>query len=147
MYANADSDPYVRMMMRTIALLFSMARLAEIIARKPLHLRLLVLWILHMGEAVARGLVVKEARNLGVEPPWVLLEPPPSTPVNRGDDALRLAASFRSLAFAFQQVLACAGFSGRRAGVPHNERLSGLHETAILLFFGLAPHRLRFDSS
>lgn len=102
-------------MQRIVALLFALADLAERAAGRSRPVRRLVLWILLPAEAVARELVT----GPGMLPPLRRAGASPA-------DALRLAASLRSLAAAFRdmsrQALTCAndtsGSAGGRAAFP-----------------------------
>jgi hypothetical protein len=77
-------------LMRIVALLFSLADLAESASRRCRLVRSFVLWLLRPAESLARDFVI------GAEPPAALISIGPA-----GDspaDAMRLAQSFRDLA-------------------------------------------------
>jgi hypothetical protein len=74
-------------LMRIVALLCSLAGLAERAATRSPAIRGFVLWILRRAEAVARDFVADPEARLAVEPAGA-----------RPADAIRLAASLRRLA-------------------------------------------------
>ena len=81
------------MLMRLVALLHALARLAEIAAGRAPAVRGLVLWLLRRAEAVMRDFV-------GVEPAPGAHSIAPDG--NRPEDAMRLAATLRALAWQLQ---------------------------------------------
>ena len=88
-----------RMLRRIIALLVSLAVLAERAAERSLPVRWLVLWILRRAETVVEEYVFDET---GMPPPAM----EGFVPIGNGpDDALRLAARFRALAAALAALL------------------------------------------
>ena len=113
-----------RMLRRIIALLVSLAVLAERAAERSLPVRWLVLWILRRAETVVEDFVFDET---GMPPPVMQ----GIAAVGNGpDDALRLAARFRALATALVALLPVGwGFDRRPAlrGVAfgHMARSSG----------------------
>ncbi len=91
-----DADRQTILMLRRVAaVLMSLAALAEAAAARSLPVRHLLLWLLRPGEALVRNHV---AAITG------LVDEAPDAPDWRADDgpaeALRLAESFRGLAFA-----------------------------------------------
>ena len=115
-----------RMLRRIIALLVSLAVLAERAAERSLPVRWLVLWILRRAETVVEEFVFDET---GVPPPAM----EGFAPIGNGpEDALRLAARFRALAAALVVLLPLAGMFGLCLAQPglafgHFPRASGLH--------------------
>jgi hypothetical protein len=96
-----------RILRRIIALLVSLAVLAERAAERSLPVRWLVLWILRRAETVVEDFVFDETgMPLAVEGF--------SVAGNGPDDALRLAARFRALAAALAAVLPVARPLDRR---------------------------------
>jgi hypothetical protein len=96
------------MLRRIIALLVSLAFLAERAAERSLPVRWLVLWILRRAETVVEDFVFDETGT-----------PPPATQGfalagNGREDALRLAARFRAFAAALCALLPLACPFGRR---------------------------------
>ena len=87
-----------RMLRRIIALLVSLAVLAERGADRSLPVRWLVLWILRRAETVVEDFLFDET---GTPPALEGLAPAGNGP----DDALRLAARFRGLATALVALL------------------------------------------
>ena len=117
--------------MRIIALLFSLACLAESLVGAPPHRRNLVLRLLRPAETVVRELFAMEAgrRSLRGLP----------SPVSLDDDgpegAMRLASCFRALAFALDAILMQFSFTGAslaqaKKPVQQNRRLA-LHPFAF----------------
>lgn len=96
-------------LMRIIAILFSLAVLTERLIAAPPHIRYLVLRMLRHAEAVARGLLVDKAglRGLGGLPSAAPFDG------DGPEDAVRLAWCFRALALALGAVL--AQFAASRA--------------------------------
>ena len=88
-----------RILRRIIALLVSLAVLAERAAERSLPVRWLVLWILRRAETVVEDFVFDET---GMPPPAL---DGIALAGNGPDDALRLAASFRALAAALVALL------------------------------------------
>jgi hypothetical protein len=89
-------------LMRIVAILFSLAVLAERSVAAPPHVRCLILGLLRHAEAVARGLVAGEAGLRGMRS-----FPHPETFDGSGpEDALRLGWCFRALALALGAILA-----------------------------------------
>jgi hypothetical protein len=102
-------------LMRIVAILLSLAILAERLIAAPPHIRYLVLRLLRPAEAVARGLLVGKTGLRG-------LQGLPSTAPFDGDgpaDAARLAWCFRALAMALGAILARFAVSGASAGRAH----------------------------
>ena len=97
-----------RILRRIIALLVSLAVLAERAAERSLPVRWLVLWILRRAETVVEDFVFDET---GMPPPAM---EGISLAGNGPDDALRLAARFRALAAALCALLPLASMFGRR---------------------------------
>jgi hypothetical protein len=98
-------DDY-KMLMRIIALLFSLANLTErLVDASPLARRF-VLWLLRRAEAIAREWVAGEVSG------HTLRNLPPAAPLDADGprDAMRLASCFRGLALALGAAL--AQFSG-----------------------------------
>jgi hypothetical protein len=95
------------MLRRIIALLVSLAILAERAAERSLPVRWLVLWILRRAETVVEDFVFDET---GLPPPALEGIAPAG---NGPNDALRLAARFRALAAALVLLLPLAGMFGR----------------------------------
>ena len=93
---------------RIIALLVSLAVLAERVADRSSLVRWLVLWILRRAETVVEDFVFDET---GMPPPAL---DGIALAGNGPDDALRLAASFRALAAALCALLPLACMFGRR---------------------------------
>ena len=75
-------------LMRIVALLFSLADLAESASRRCLLVRRFVLWLLRPAERLSQDFVI------GAEPPAALMPPAGDDPA----DAMRLAENFRDLA-------------------------------------------------
>ena len=97
-----------RMLRRIIALLASLAVLAERAADRSLPVRWFVLWILRRAETVVEEFAFDET---GLPPPAM----EGFAPIGNGpDDALRLAARFRALAAALCALLPLACPFGRR---------------------------------
>ena len=97
-----------RMTRRIIALLVSLAVLAERAAERSLPVRWLVLWILRRAETVVEDFVFDET---GAPPPAM----DGFAPIGNGpDDALRLAARFNALAAALAALLPLACWPNRR---------------------------------
>ena len=84
------------MLRRIVALLLSLAVLAERAAARPLAVRVMVFWILRRAELGARTLFVKTAGPLDAEAPF--MGPPHYGAGIEPNDLLRLAASFRAIA-------------------------------------------------
>lgn len=101
---------------RIVALLLSLADLAERVASRPSPVRVLVLWLLRPAETVARGYVLDLAQDTGV----------PTLPISisTGDsaaDALHLARCFRILAFILDTLTALT-FADPQAGKVRQDR-------------------------
>ena len=92
---------------RIVALLFSLAGLAELAAGRSPAVRLLVLWLLRHGAAAAQKLVAGKVEASLASTPVV---PVGGTPA----DAMRLAASLRALARLID-LQAGSAFDARRA--------------------------------
>jgi hypothetical protein len=91
-----------RILRRIIALLVSLAVLAERAAERSLPVRWLVLWILRRAETVVEDFVFDET---GMPPPAM----EGFAPIGNGpDDALALAARFKALAAALCALLPLA---------------------------------------
>jgi hypothetical protein len=89
------------MLMRIIALLFSLACLAESLVGLSPQRRSLIMRLLRPGEMVARGLLADEAGGRRLR----CLPSPVSFEDDGPEDAMRLAACFRALAFALEAIL------------------------------------------
>lgn len=100
MHASATIDR--AFFQRIIALLMSLAGLADRAAGAPWPLRFVVLAILRRGETAARNLLIDEADYAGV-PMW--LPPDAGQYGNRPVDALQLGLCFRMLALALAYLL------------------------------------------
>ena len=97
-----------RMLRRIIALLVSLAVLAERAALRSLPVRWYVLWLLRRAETMVEDFVFDET---GMPPPAM----EGFAPIGNGtDDALRLAARFRALAAALCALFPLACPFGRR---------------------------------
>jgi hypothetical protein len=97
------------MLRRIIALLVSLAVLAERAAERSLPVRWLVLWILRRAETVVEEYVFDET---GMPPPAM----EGFAPIGNGpEDALRLAARFRAFAAALAVLLPLAYGPYRRS--------------------------------
>jgi hypothetical protein len=96
------------MLRRIIALLVSLAVLAERAAERSLPVRWFVLWILRRAETVLEDFVSDET---GMPPPAMQ----GFAPIGNGpDDAFALAARFRAFAAALATLLPLACMFGRR---------------------------------
>ena len=104
---DGQSETERNMLKRVIALLFSLADLAERAAGRAYPVRCYVLWLLRRAEPFAWRCVM---RQCGIEPgdprlprglrmPWLLVI------CNNPADALRVAATYRALARALQKQL------------------------------------------
>jgi hypothetical protein len=114
------------MLRRIIALLVSLALLAERAAERSLPVRWLVLWILRRAETVLEDFVFDET---GMPPP--VMEGI-ALAGNGPDDAYALAARFRAFAAALRALLPLAYLSGHRLArrslaFGHLAPASGLH--------------------
>lgn len=96
------------MLRRIAALLLAMADLAERAGARPRPVLCLVLWILRPAEAVAREFVIGAAHDLGAPARLSSLEMPMRAGPDgaRAAEALRLAADFRMLAAALDDLAA-----------------------------------------
>ncbi|CAG1005174.1 MAG: hypothetical protein F9K19_06615 [Rhizobiaceae bacterium] len=109
-------------LMRLVALLNAFAGLAERAAGRSAFVRGIVLWILRRAEAIAREFVTgEEDLPHHAAPPSAAPDPTGNTAGNRPEDALRLAETFRALAFELEAQIAllCTpgdGRSGRTEG-------------------------------
>ena len=94
------TDENRKTLRRIVALLVALADLAERASGRSSAICLLVLWLLRPGEVIARDYVAGLVGNAGVPP----------APIRPGGDAateaIRLAASFRSLAAALSALAA-----------------------------------------
>lgn len=84
---------------RIVAMLFSLAGLAELACHRSAPVRGFVLWVLRIAENYARGLVEDTAWDLDIDvsiPSSVAI--PALHASDSTDDALRLAHTFRTLA-------------------------------------------------
>jgi hypothetical protein len=102
-------------LMRIIAILFSLAVLTERLIAAPPHIRYLVLRFLRPAEAVARGLLADKTGPRG-------LAPLPSAAPFDGygpADAARLAWCFRALAMALGAILVQFAVFGASAARAH----------------------------
>jgi hypothetical protein len=97
------------MLRRIIALLVSLAVLAERAAERSLPVRWLVLWILRRAETVVEDFVFDET---GMPPP--VMEGGSALAGNGRDDAFALAARFHALAAALTALLPLTCIFGRR---------------------------------
>lgn len=79
---------------RIVALLVAFAALADRSATRPLPIRVSVLWLLRIAEAVAWDFVIALAEEAGARTDFDV----PSGASNGADDAERLAQSFTALA-------------------------------------------------
>ena len=93
-----------------VALLLSLAVLAERAAERPLAVRVIVYWILRRAELGARTLFAKAAGAPDAEAP--AMSPPHSGSGIEPSDLLRLAASFRAMA----TLLSLPGWAATASG-------------------------------
>jgi hypothetical protein len=98
------------LLIRIVALLFSLAGIAERAASGPAPLRHTLLWLLIRAEPAARRVVVKVAFDLG----WQVDIPRFQLYGDDPDEAIALAERFYQLASMLQQLL---GFAARAASM------------------------------
>lgn len=101
-------------LMRIIAILFSLAVMTEQMISAPAHLRCLILRLLRPAEALARELLADEADLRGMAG-----LPSPAFDGNGPEDALHLAWCFRALALALCVVLVRFEAFGASVGRAH----------------------------
>ncbi len=131
-------------LMRLVALLHAFAGLAERAAGRSAVIRGIVLWILRRAEPIARDFVVGEEDLPPEIDPWSTATGPSG---NRPEDALRLAETFRALAFELEAqatvlVLDGDGRAGR-TGNPGVRRAAAETLAALSAFASfalLSPH-------
>ena len=83
-----------------VQMLVALAFLADCACSRSRPLRRLILWILTPAEAFARNFVIGEAQAAGA----ITVLPAPMSAGDSVADAMRLAACFRALALAVQQL-------------------------------------------
>ena len=91
------------MLRRIVALLYSLANLAEQAAVRSPAIRHLVLLFLRPAESLAREMVIYDSRHFGVAVPELLVA---DWTDGSADDAMRLARRFRELALALESLVA-----------------------------------------
>jgi hypothetical protein len=130
---NAGTD----WLMRLIALLFSLADMAERAAGRSRFLRRHVLAILRPAEAAAFNSVSDAARHYGAPIPitanLAYSECIAAAHGDDRDDALRLAERFRALALALSYIAAWADYFARRLTAPGHTPWRGWQYSAALL--------------
>ena len=109
---NAAMEDDRRVLKRVVALLFVFAGLAERLSDLPHPARERVLWALRSAEMVAREFVVETAVDQGAQEALVFLLMPALHAGDDHGDSMRLAASFKALAFLLDRL--ANGYSGRR---------------------------------
>lgn len=112
-----------QMLHRIVALLFALADLAEAASLRSRTVRQLVLWVLYPAEAAARKLVLDACG------PVTLPEPSTAFIGDGFNEAIRLAACFRILAFTLAS-LSAEIFESVSASVQHFVR--SLEATIVL---------------
>lgn len=98
--AKIERDRHI--LTRIVALLFSLALLADMLSRRSRPLRCVVLKIISPIEGFAIRLVMREARLSGAPMPMLWA----SNCTDSESEALRLALSFRALALGLENALA-----------------------------------------
>lgn len=96
-------------LMRLVALLHTLAGLAERAAGRSAFVRGVVLWILRRAEPIARDFVVGEEDLPPEMDPWSTATAPAG---NRPEDALYLAEVFRTLAWLLEAQIGPLGTRG-----------------------------------
>lgn len=103
---------------RIVALLYSLADLAERAAVRSPAIRHLVLLFLRPAESVAREMVIRNPRHFGASVPELLVV---DWTDDSADDAMRLARRFREFALTLESLVALmlvkgVRIAGRQAG-------------------------------
>ena len=106
------------MLRRIVALLYSLANLAEQAAVRSPAIRHLVLLFLRPAESLAREMVIRDSRHFGVAVPDLLVV---DRTGDSADDATRLARRFRELALTLERLVTLllakgVRIAGRQAG-------------------------------
>ncbi len=106
------------MLRRIVALLYSLANLAEQAAVRSPAIRHLVLLFLRPAESLAREMVIRDSRHFGVAVPELLVA---DRSGDSADDAMRFARRFRELASTLERLVALllvkgVRIAGRQAG-------------------------------
>lgn len=113
-----EAEVVVAMTKRIVALLYSLADLAERAADRSPAIRCLVLGFLRLAESAARELVIRDAEHFGASVP----ERAVADRIGAGAaDAMRLARRFRELALTLERLVTLllvkgVRIAGRQAG-------------------------------
>lgn len=99
------------MLKRIVALLYSLADLAEQAASRSPAIRSLALGFLRIAESVAREMVIRHSQHFGVSAPDL---PVADQVDDNASDATRLARRFRELALALENLVAVILVAGCR---------------------------------
>lgn len=99
------------MLRRIVALLYSLANLAEQAAVRSPAIRCLVLGFLRVAESVARKMVIRNSGHIGISVLDLLVADQVG---ETAGDAIRLARRFRELAVALESLVAPILVAGRR---------------------------------
>lgn len=114
----AGTETEETMLRRIVALLYSLANLAEQAAVRSPAIRHLVLLFLRPAESVARKMVIRDSQHFGAPVPELAV----ADRIGAGaDDAMRLARRFRALALTLERLVTLllvkgVRIAGRQAG-------------------------------
>lgn len=120
------------MLRRIVALLYSLANVAEQAAGRSPAIRHLVLLFLRPAESLAREMVIRDSQHFGVALPELLVA---DRVCGSADDAMRFARRFRALALTLESLVTLllakdALIAGRQAGA---DLLRSLRQTTSTL--------------
>ncbi|MCV3239099.1 hypothetical protein [Mesorhizobium sp. ZC-5] len=115
---SVEMEAKEAMLRRIVAMLYSLANLAEQAAGRSPAIRHLVLLFLRPAESLAREMVIRNAQHVAAPVPELLVA---DWTDGSADDAMRLARRFRALALTLESLVALmlaadALITGHRAG-------------------------------